>query len=508
MPQVYKDVLEFDLAKGTYDTQLLVESDVIVPESDPDVLMILAVTPRTYIKETLVTEGKIQFEGRLVLDILYLSEKNGELEKIEKEVDYHHEIEEDHIDRRSRSLLVASVENIDYKLINSRKINVRSVVKIECRLIVSERKEVVVGAEDSVRMQSLKKKVKLTHTIGQNTVEVFAKEKVKLPEGEAPIQKVIRVNAMAKPEEVKITENKVIVQGNIQCDILYISVEKQFGNLEANLTYANFVDIPGALNYMSANIQEEVIDVVTTVIADEKGENTLLEVEITMRVKVQVMETEEREIPVDAYGTKVYIQPIIENLSVIENVETFKSQFVVKTNLELPSLLKKCVDVHVIPVVSDYAIDGDKLIIEGILNYTILYLTEEENLKTYTEEYPFKTFVEIGDVKGSMLIDMEVSQSTYEVISMREIELKFAIESRVQILKEGELEVIVDLKEIEIPREEQNRHSIVIYILQKDETLWDIAKRYRVSLEDLIAANQLEEDKAIAGMKIIIPMEE
>lgn len=508
MPQVYKDILEFDTVSGTYDTQLLVESDVIVPENEPDVLVLLALNPRTYINEVFVTEGKVQFEGKLILDILYLSEKEGKLEKIEKEIDYSHGIEDEGIDKRSRCTLITNIENIDYKLVNSRKISMRAVIKIQCRLVVSDKKEVVIGAEDSIKVESLKKNVKLMHTVGQNSVEVFVKDKIKVPDGEAPIQKVIKADVTVKPEEIKVTDNKVIVQGDVQCNILYISQEGEFGNLETNLNFANFVDIPGALSYMSVKTQEEVMDIVTSVVEDEKGENTILDIEVTIRVKVQVLETEDRELPVDAYGTKAYIQPIKENLMVIEKLESSKSQFVVKTNVELPSLIKRFINVVAIPVVSDYNVDVDKLIIEGILDYTILYLSEEGSVKSYRDEYPFKTFVELNQVNGPMLVDMKISHVSYEVIAMKEIELKFAIDNMVDLFVEKEIEVIVDLKEIEAPRESNNRHSIVIYMLQKDETLWDIAKKYRVSFERLISANGLEEGKVSEGMKLIIPMEE
>lgn len=508
MPQVYKDILEFDSVSGTYDTQLLVESDIIVPENEPDVLVLLALNPRTYINEVFVTEGKVQFEGKLALDILYLGEKNGELERIEKEIDYSHVIEDEGVDKRSRCMLVANVENVDYKLVNSRKISMRAVIKIQCRLVVSDKKEVVIGAEDSIKVESLKKKVKLMHTVGQNSVEVFVKDKIKVPEGEAPIQKVVKTDVAVKPEEIKVTDNKVIVQGSVQCNILYISQEGEFGNLEADLNYANFVDIPGALSYMSAKTQEELMEVITTAVEDEKGENTILDIEVTIRVKVQVFETEDRELPVDAYGTKAYIQPMKENLTVIEELQSYKSQFVVKTNVELPSLLKRLIDVVVIPIISDYSVDVDKLVLEGILDYTILYLSEEGSVKSYRDEYPFKTFVEISQVKGPMLVDIKISHVSYEIIAMKEIELKFAIDNTVDLLAEEEIEVIVDLKEIEAPREIDNKHSIVVYMIQKGETLWDIAKRYRVGLEELISANGLEEEKVSEGMKLIIPMEE
>jgi hypothetical protein len=221
-----------------------------------------------------------------------------------------------------------------------------------------------------------------------------------------------------------------------------------------------------------------------------------------------VFETEDRELPVDAYGTKAYIQPMKENLTVIEELQSYKSQFVVKTNVELPSLAKRFIDAVVIPVISDYSVDVDKLVLEGILDYTILYLSEEGSVKPYRDEYPFKTFIEISQVKGPTLVDIKISHVSYEIIAMKEIELKFAIDNTVDLLVEKEIEAIVDLKEIEAPRESDNKHSIVVYMIQKGETLWDIAKRYRVGLEELISANGLEEEKVSEGMKLIIPMEE
>lgn len=66
-----------------------------------------------------------------------------------------------------------------------------------------------------------------------------------------------------------------------------------------------------------------------------------------------------------------------------------------------------------------------------------------------------------------MLVDIKISHVSYEIIAMKEIELKFAIDNTVDLLAEKEIEVIVDLKEIEAPREIDNKHSIVVYMIQK-----------------------------------------
>jgi hypothetical protein len=360
------------------------------------------------------------------------------------------------------------------------------VVRIQSRLLVSDKREVVIGGEEALALQTLKKRVKLVHTVGQNTGEVFVKEKVKVGDEDRPIKKVIKKEVKVVPEEVKLSENKVIVQGKVQCRILYVSEENEVKSLDATLNYANFIDVPGTLSYMKANTYEDVINVDVTVTQDEKGENRLVDVEVTLKVRVEVLEEEEREIPVDAYGIEKYVEPLKENIKVLGDIKSFSSQFMVKTEVELPSVVRKVLEIFALPIVSDYALDGDKLILEGILNYTLLYVSEDGGIKGYRDEYPFRTFVEID--------------------SLKELEFKFAIDSCVEVLTEKEMTLIYDLKEIEMPRGEEVRHSIIIYMVQKGESLWDIAKRYRVNVEDLITANDLKEDKVFEGEKLIIPV--
>jgi LysM repeat protein len=503
MPQVYKDILEFDTIAGSYNTEFLVEGDIIIPENYPDILTVLAIDSRTYIDDIFLTSDKIQFEGRLVLQLLYLSEKDGEMVSVEKEVDYSQIIEED-IDKRARCVAKASVENLDYRIVNSRKLSIRAVVRIQSKLFVSEKKEVVVGGEESLGLQTLKRKVKIIRSVGQNTGEVFVKEKIELGKEEASFRKILRKQVMVLPEEAKVSENKVIVQGNLKCQILYISAEGDLKSQEVGLKYANFVDVPGALNYMRANTSEEVVDVEVTLLEDETGESRALDVEIIMKVHVEVYEEEERDIPVDAYGTQLYVEPLREATRALSSIKSYSSQFIVKTEVELPSMVKRIMEVFSSISISDYNWEKDKLILEGVLNYAVLYVSEDGGIKSYKDEYPFRTFLET-DGEGEVFVEIFVTHVSYEINGVKEVELKFTLESHVEVLEELQLDFVHDLKEVDIPRAEAH-HSIIIYMVQKGEKLWDIAKRYRVSVEDLITTNELSDEKVSEGEKLIIPV--
>ncbi|NLM50082.1 MAG: LysM peptidoglycan-binding domain-containing protein, partial [Clostridiaceae bacterium] len=62
--------------------------------------------------------------------------------------------------------------------------------------------------------------------------------------------------------------------------------------------------------------------------------------------------------------------------------------------------------------------------------------------------------------------------------------------------------------DVEIVGEASNadRPSILIYFASKDEDSWDVAKKYNVSVADILRANNLSEGDIIkAGTKLLIP---
>lgn len=505
MPQVFKDTIEFDRAVGTDDSQIFVESDIIVPENEPDALNILAVSSDSNVNNLQIGDGKVQVDGELMLNVLYIAEK-GDVRKIEKPIVFSHYLEIDGVNSKCRAITTVKTEHIDYKLTNSRKINIKAVLKVFCRVFTTERKEVVLSTQDSDGIESLKKPVKLLHTVGQNSSEVFLKEQVKIPDGEPEIDYVIKTDIFIKPEEVKITDNRVVVQGKAHATILYkAKTEGEFGTVECDLSYANFIEVPGALNYMNVKTAEKVIEKNINIMPDDKGEDRVVDIELVLDIKAIVTETEERKIPVDVYSTEKYVEPVMERLAGISELGDFKSQSVVKVTAELPSSARKVIDVLVSPIISDYMAENGKILVEGIVDYSIIYINEEGYTKSYRDEYPFKTFLDAENTNGLLLVDINVSHVSYDIIAMKEIEMKFVIDVHADVFNETGYEVITDVKEIDSPRNEENRHSITVYMVQKGDNLWNIAKKYRVNREDILNLNGAEEGNILPGMKLLIP---
>jgi len=498
--------ISYDRFVGGEDSQALIESDVIVPEDMPDAINVIAVLGESVINDVVESDGKIQVDGQLKLNIIYVADKDKKLAKINKSVDFTHFLEIDGVDSKCKSIVNCRVEHVDFSLINSRKMNVKAIVSVYGRAFAKEKKEAIVGIQGDEGVEYLKKTIKLANIVGKNSAETFLKEQVKISDGEPNVSKVLKVDMVIKPDEPKITDNRVIIQGSVHVYIVYEGDSKdEYGYEECDLNYANFIDVPGALSYMNANTYERIIEKNIEILPDESGDNRMIDIELVLKTDTIVTEKDETEIPVDIYGINRNVEPVIEKIEAISQQGRFKSQAIFKENVEFKNNVRRIIDVVAYPVLSDYALKDGKVILEGVIDYNIIYIGDNGNPMSYKDEAQFKTFLDVSMDDGDLFVDLKVTHITYDIMAMKEAELKFVVDATVDAFKISKYDVLIDAKEAEDVRSEENRHSITIYMVQKDDELWDIAKRYRTSKEEIIKVNELKDERILAGSKLIIP---
>ena len=84
-------------------------------------------------------------------------------------------------------------------------------------------------------------------------------------------------------------------------------------------------------------------------------------------------------------------------------------------------------------------------------------------------------------------------------------EIKAALSITALVLEEDYTDKIVDVRENELDMEQLQRQTgITGYIVQPQESLWDIARRYHTTEEGILATNGLKTANVKAGDKIII----
>lgn len=186
------------------------------------------------------------------------------------------------------------------------------------------------------------------------------------------------------------------------------------------------------------------------------------------------------------------------------------SENIVKENLELEdkdkpvSIIISSGNVSI----TDKKIVEDKVIVDGIVNVDVLYKTssEETNFDRVVEELPFTTNIQVDGAKIDMQSIAKASLESIEAaVEANTIAVKAVVSVNTKVSYSAEKEFLVDIIESEeaIP---DKKASVTIYVVQPDDSLWKIAKKYFTTVDEISRINDIENENLIyPGDKLIIP---
>ena len=159
------------------------------------------------------------------------------------------------------------------------------------------------------------------------------------------------------------------------------------------------------------------------------------------------------------------------------------------------------------PYISSAVAEDGKIVIEGVIDTYILYISSKEDSPVYNfkAEVPFSITLDTpgtstGDKVRSKLTANHIS---YNLNAAGEIELRMVLGVSAAAFGKNSVNVISDITEEEFDR--GNSPSIVLYFIQKGDTLWDIAKRYHTKEEYIRELNNIDGEILTEGMQILIP---
>ena len=102
-------------------------------------------------------------------------------------------------------------------------------------------------------------------------------------------------------------------------------------------------------------------------------------------------------------------------------------------------------------------------------------------------------------------LDIMVDVEKYEISSQTDnIQINIDLNISTKMFKTIELNIIEDLEEKEL--EDKEEYSIIVYFVKAGDTLWNIAKKFRSTVENIKQINNIEdEDKLAINQQLFIP---
>lgn len=515
--EIIKETVNVNQIIGEDRTRTVLDNDIIVPDTKPDISRILLLDGDVYISDTDTMQDRVQISGMTRYKILYASDDPDQpVKSINTSTSFQYSLNLPDARHGMTARIKCEIEHMDYEVINSRKVNVKAILDVSGKVYSQQEQSLAKDFDGSEGIQVLKRSEEVSSYLGSSEMNFPVKEILEIPTGKPAIRDILRNDIRISGKDYSVSDGKVVAKGNILVSTLYIADDEtgSIQYMEHEVPFTQFVDLNRADENSFCNLEYAIVDTDFSAEEDNDGELRLLKSEMTIRVYAEGYEKKEIEIIDDAYtpGSRLLLEK--EAIRMEELAAENRSQFVLKDTLNIDDESPEISEIFNItckPSLSDCVIEDGRITVEGVAGCNILYIAAnaEQPVMSSIQELPFKQQIEISDLREDMEcdLDLEMENCSYSMAGSREVEIRLAIGISVRAIRQVSVSTVS--KALEQPLEDKrgiSQPSLTIYFTQPGDTLWNVAKKYSVTFDEVRKYNNITETGEITGgLQIIIP---
>lgn len=484
-----------------------IEQDIIVPDNKPDAIKIVSVTVNSYVKDSEVLDDKIKIEGKLCYYVIYkCNDENMSVRGLCATFPYSQTLALKGAKKDMNAYVKSCVRNVIYSLPNERKVATKTEVvfnvKIKSPVSVSLINKFKSDDDDI----ECKTKTEKFNNITADKVNVIAsKEDIMLPKENEDFVEILKVVPTINKLEYKESFNKVMVKGDIIIALVYLSSNKDNPVRNANLEmpFTGMVEVDGINDKSQFDIRYSMQDF-NIALNSEITTSKTLTANYQIGVNVEMFEPEELEYIDDFYSQTRELKYNSEILDVTKTNVKASRNIDLKDNIS--NILSDTVKLVSYDLDTSYIssrVVGNTVHIDGNAKLVLLLLNNNE-LESRTEDILVNDEYTLEDITKDSNVDVDINTADLSVSpNGNDLEIKSNLKADINIDNVAKVSVINDIDADRLDL--TNLDSMNIYIVKANDTLWNIAKKYKTSIEKIVKTNDIEDPEKIdIGQKVLI----
>ena len=506
--ELIKDIIKIDSRIDFGKYQTFIESEAVVPDVKLDVYEIVDTQGYIALSKIEITDGKLVCRGSFNYNVMYIADDKSTLSNVCGKIDINEVIEKDNLVQDMEYMLYPEVEHVDCTIMNERKIRVGALMNIKGSLFEKQRLDIVKDVSQVECIQKHRKEIVYQDIIGIERTESVIRDTIAVNAEE--VSSIINITPSVKVKESRIADNKVIIGGVLEINPLACTYEGDIVELDkVGIDFTQFIEVPGAFDGMEEETLLSIGDFNYNFKQNSESKTAMLEIECTVCCKVKVTDEVTREVLQDAYSPQKIVKFENRLISLNKALCNMTENFTVRETLDSKDediQIKDVVSVCPSVSIENAYIEGNKSIIQGIIKAVILYVPIEGDKMIYkiSEEIPFANDVIIDNLTDECSVFNTVCIEKVEADLNREqidlvIKLKRTTEA---IYKKAESFIIKgeDQGEYDLSK----APSIIVYVCKSGDNLWDIAKKYNTTEEEIAEVNEIKVEEPIKPGKCLI----
>lgn len=480
----------------------IAEGDSIIPDIKPDIINEVSTSGTVCIYKKEINEGKVRLDGCINAYIMYQADdENNSIRGINVNLDFTQIIDMPNAIPDMNLETDVKLKNIECKVINGRKINVKAFLEANVKITSNENIDIINNV-NLKGIQMLNKNLNVNSLIGRGTTKSYAKDTL-IIDNIDNLSEVMKADLHISNKDIKISYNKVLAKADLNVRILYLTDDNRINSVESIIPVMGFIDIE---NVSEENVVDTKYEIKNLIIKPNNIEEHSIYVEAELEIYCEVYKNQEINLIQDLYSPKTSVTFTQKQIQVMQKRECVQKTCNIREKQLVPEIgSNKIYDVSTGVEITKKSILNDRILYEGELKLNYIY-SSSGGVGTKDTSIPFSFNVDFSGVNQNSNIDtnIEIGMQDFVITEDGSIDVKVDIVFNVVILNSAEINIIDDINEEE--NRSVNTCSLVIYYVKLGDTLWKIAKKFGSTVEEIARINGIENvDKLNVAQQLFIP---
>ena len=494
-------------------TQITLDEDRNVPDQKPDMETIVLEKADVTLSDTRLREERAELSGELCYSLLYQTEDGG-MDSLSGTVPFSDMVnipgakERDHIQVRW------AVEDLHITMIHSRKLNIKAVLSFGITAETLFEEEVAWDAqEETGHFETQKKKLSVTQLSVQKRDTFRVREDVELSGSKPNISRLLFSSLTLGGTDCRAGDMELFIRGECKFLAVYQSEEEHMPVqwVEKAIPFSGTIDLPDCTDDMLPDVQISLLGKEIQVKPDQDGENRIIAVEGVLDLEIKLYEEADITILDDVYapdrnlvpeyGTAEFESLLGRNIS----KEKWNGKIALEKDEKLLQIC--CADGN---ITLDRIQPGEEgLILNGSIGVTVLYISADDSrpMKSCREIFPYTHMAEIRglDETARYQVTPALEQLSVQMIGGEEIEIRARLSFDAIAFRKREERVMTQIGEQPFNQKAVDEMpGIIGYIVQPKDSLWNLAKQFHTTMENIKAVNHMQKEELMPGEKLLI----
>ena len=478
------------------DEQAQLEGRIELEEGQSDIARVISTTASLVPENVRVLDDAVEFSGKVVFEVMYVTvDAPDDVAVIEAQSNFNHTMQAPGAKNGMRTAFIGRVDDVEEVLESPRSVALTADVDLAAWIIANEEIEPI---DQSQNVQLQTENYVGVETLESQTVTQQVDQQVEIPPRSLPVGKIVSNSAFAVVRDVTGTVEGTHVDGDLIVFTNYFSQPDETRPTPVLQTYSYVIPLSVDLEWEQRGAGEnaQVVMVVDSIdvtpVADEMGENRLLDVEARVLVNAELWQERDFSVAADAYVPGHEYSVETAAMQVRMAPQHRHTQRMLRFAVTLPGgypPMQQTQCLRARPVIRSVIQQQDAALAVGTLECDVVYRSTQEDAPVYGfhASIPFEERIASECQVQDMMLRAWCEQTSCAVLSPSEAECRVQLEMEAVCMPVQQINMVTGVQDEGPLRTPQS--AIVMTVAGAQDDLWQIAKRFGVSVEEVVAAN-------------------